>query len=278
MVDHMKFKEFLVDLTKQKNCKSIAELFKTLGGERKLGITLRTFRAVYGGQIPPSHNFFTALFTDLPNHLRKDALVAYFDSSTENPKEREQITDYLSERLTVQISEEIQSLWQKREPQLFSEKQLQFLSSSNEVVRIYNRIICHAGTDHSEMTTPDQKLILKKLTELGIIQVENGRFTPAKTLFRLPHQDNSPRELVVPATEFILRHLNAFIAKEGAPQQQELGFSFHTCLKRDAEKILEQMKYFKRWVQNFGLTEDHPDEVSFVWIDFGRILQKNRDY
>lgn len=35
-------------------------------------------------------------------------------------------------------------------------------------------------------------------------------------------------------------------------------------MKKDAVKILEQMRHFKRWVQSLGLKEDHPDEVSFA--------------
>jgi len=84
--------------------------------------------------------------------------------------------------------------------------------------------------------------------------------------------------LVAPASDFIARHIPTFLAREGAHAEQELGYSFHTCQRRDADKILVQMKNFKKWVQSFGLTEDHPDEVAFVWVDFGRILKRGRDY
>ncbi len=274
----MNFPQFLGSLTRQKNCKLIAELYEKLGGEKKLGIAIRTFRAVAKGEMSPSPSLFSAIFSQTPSHMKKDAVVAFFESNGKKGETKE-VVSYLEEQLNVTIKSDIESLWTDNEPQLFSEKQLSFLASSNEALRIYNRMLLHNGLKDSEANTPEKKQIVKTLVELGLgVRGGTGITMPAKNLFRYPHQDNSPRELVAPATDVIMRHINAYIAREGVPGEQELGISLHTCLKKDAITILEEMKNFKRWVQSLGLKEDHPDEVSFVWVDFGRIIKKDRDY
>jgi len=274
----MKFSVFLTDLCQQKKCKTPQDLYDELGGERKLGVALRTFRAIASGQIPPSLKFFSAIFSGLPEHMRKDALISFFESSSPGDSQKSYICEYLEERLSVEIDSDVDSLWSKREPQFFSEKQLRYLAQSNDVVRVYNRLVCHSPILASELKNSDDILVLNELVSLGVATFDGKSFSGTKDLFRLPHQDNSPGELVGPASDFILRHVGAFLSREGVPGEQELGYSFHTCKKKDAKKILEQMRNFKKWVQSFGLTEDHPDEVSFVWVDFGRILRKNRDY
>jgi hypothetical protein len=274
----MKFSVFLTDLCQQKNCNAPHELYENLGGEKRLGVALRTFRAIASGQIPPSLKFFSSLFSLLPEHMRKDALISFFESSSPEDSHKTYICSYLEERLSVEIDSDVDSLWSKREPQFFSENQLRYLSRSNDVVRVYNRLVCHSPIGLSECRSSTDVEILKDLVNLGIASTDGKVFTRTKELFRLPHQDNSPGELVGPASDFILQHVEAFMAREGVPGEQELGYSFHTCKKKDAIRILEQMRNFKKWVQSFGLTEDHPDEVSFVWVDFGRILRRNRDY
>jgi hypothetical protein len=253
-------------------------LFEELGGEKKLGIALRTFRAVASGQIPPSLKFFSAIFSLIPTHMKKDALVSFFESSIDDKHQRSEMCSFVEEHMGRSINEEVESLWTQREPQYFSDRQLRFLASSNEVVRIYNRLVCHGEVSLEDYPHIDSQKILDEMVRLEIAQRVGRKFQPTKSLFRLPTQDNSPRELVAPASDFIVQHVLAFLAKEGAPGEQELGYSFHTCRKRDAEKILEQMRYFKRWVQGLGLTSDQSDEVGFVWVDFGRILVRGRDY
>lgn len=262
----------------QKNCKGPQPLYELLGGEKKLSISLRTFRAVYAGQLPPSMNFFSSVFPDIPEHMKKEALVAFFASNVEDEKSSSSLCDYLMQNLNVKIDSSVESLWKKNDAKFFSEKQLKYLSSSNTAIRAYNRLVCHESIDEEEANASGYIDALNMLIELGIAIKDGKKYSRSGSLFRLPHQDNSPGELVAPASDFILRHLSAYLAREGAPGQQELGYSFHTCRKSDAQKILEQMQYFKRWVQNMGLKEDHPDEVGFVWVDFARILIRNRDY
>lgn len=274
----MKFSELLHEVKRQRNCKSDTEFYRSFGGEPKLGISERTFRATVHGQLSPTVHTFSAIFGSLPSDLKKDAIIAFFESALEQ-NESSEVVSYLEEKLTVAFSEDTTSLWNSgREAHYFSEKQLTYLAQSNETVRIYDRIMTHVRVPIDHYKTAQQRDILANLVKLGIIQQDGNYFKAVNTLFRLPNQDNSPKELVGPTNDFIMRHLSSFVAREGAPKEQELGFSFHTCMKRDAEKILEQMRYFKRWVQNFGLKEDHPDEVTFVWVDFARIIMKNRDY
>jgi hypothetical protein len=274
----MKFSQFIMDLLLHKNCRSAAELYDELGAEKKLHISLRTFRAVASGQIPPSLKLMSALFVQLPLHLKKDCVTSYFESSLEEGKEKELLCSFLSEEIKVAIGDDVESLWSVREPQLFSEKQLKYLASSSEIVRLYNRLVCYGSVSEAELKNDAYVAVMKNFEKLGIAKKQGSKFIRTKEAYRLPHQDNSPRDLVAPTSDFIVKHVETFLAREGAQGEQELGYAFHTCRKRDAEKILEQMVNFKKWVQKFALSEDHPDEVAFVWVDFARILRKDRDF
>jgi hypothetical protein len=273
-----KFNIFLRNLELQLACTGPQPLYEKLGGEKKLSISLRTFRAVYAGQLRPSISLFSAIFCNTPDHLKKEALVSYFNSVVTSDEAKKTFNEFLSQNLTVRIDGEAQSLWQKSEAKFFSERQLQFLNASNVVVRAYSRLVCHGSISYEEAQASGYIDALDGLVSVGIARRSGKNWVGNGNLFRLPSQDNSPAELVAPATDFIIRNISAYIVREGSPGTQELGYSFHTCRRVDAEKILEQMKYFKRWVQNMGLKEDHPDEVGFIWVDFGRILIRNRDY
>ncbi|MEO5667588.1 MAG: hypothetical protein ABIR96_05990 [Bdellovibrionota bacterium] len=274
----MKFHIFLSNLGQHKNCTNLKDLFEDLGGERVLGIGLRTFRAVGAGQIPPSLRFFSNLFSLLPNHLKKEAVVSFFENSSSNGIRGADICEYLKEKIIFDAEDPERSFWVHKEPQLFSEKQLVYLSRSDDIVRIYNRLVAHGEVSISEIKSPVEKEILDSLVELDIAVIEGRKYLCSRNLYKLPHQNNSPTHLIGPSTDFILRHLSAFVVREGRRGEQEIGFCFSTCKKSDALKIFLEMNKFKNWVQSLMLREDHVDEVGFVWMDFSRMLTKGRDY
>jgi hypothetical protein len=105
--------------------------------------------------------------------------------------------------------------------------------------------VSHLVISDSELKTVERKKIISDLVEIGIARrTGTGQTVPASELFKFPSQDNSPKDLVAPANDVIVKHLTTFLAREGSVGEQELGFSFQTCLKSDAEKILQQLKRF----------------------------------
>ena len=163
-----------------------------LGGERKLSIALRTFRAVASGQIPPSLKFFSAIFVQVSRHMKKEALVSFFESSVSEKTQQVDICNYISEQIAVTIDNDVQSLWSQREPQFFSEKQLKYLSSSNDIVRIYNHLVCHSEMRLVDLKTAREKQVLSELVDLEIASFDGKRYSRTKNLYRLPHQDSHP--------------------------------------------------------------------------------------
>jgi hypothetical protein len=274
----MKFTQFISDLIIYKRCQNVSSLYESLGGKSKLAISLRTFRAVAAGQIPPSLNFFSSLFLLLPEHLKKDCMVSYFESSIGEKKERSALCSYLNKELNLSIKDDVESMWTKNAVRMFSEEQLKFLSSSTEVIRLYHRLIIYDGLSLDNCGGANKLDILKEFVRLKLAIKRGSIFYRVAHVYSLPHQDNSPKEMVAHASEFIFKHVDAFLAKEGISREQEVGYSFFSCNKRDAEKILDQMKLFKEWVKSFGLSEDRTDEVAFIWIDFARILMPERDF
>ena len=100
----------------------------------------------------------------------------------------------------------------------------------------------------------------------GVVQVTN------KT-FRAPSYENSHPRLVAKSTDFIINHIAAYLSKEGSPDQQ-LRYSMLNVKPEVADLILEQMEFFKKWVQSLAEIDHDSSHIPFVFVSFGKKLRE----
>ena len=269
----MKFNGFLMSLAEASSCENSKILYEFLGGEERLKIKYRTFRAMWSGSLRPSDRFLAELFPQVPNHLKKECLVCFFFDLDDDHA----ISDFLDLNLSVGFSQARESIWARRKHGTLSSAQLNVISRDPEYIRMYNRLACHSPVSLSGKISREME-ILEDFVRIGVAKRIKEKWLLASTFFRLPHPEFSSLKDVDAANRFIFSHVPAFLAPATKGKMQEVGYSFHTCLLADAEKILQEMKNFKNWVQSFALKVDHPSEVTLVWLDFARILKLGEDY
>lgn len=258
-------------------CKGTADLYKVLGEEKNLGITLRTFRAIYSGQIRPTLKFFARLFKSVPQSLRRDSILAFMESCLDSSDGGDDLICFLREEIGQRIKNE-DSIWSSVSPNFLSERQLKYLGENLMALRAQNHLVCHGFIENKEAEKLGYLRCLSEMVQLDLAEKVKGGFRGKGLWYRLPVQGKFPRETVSLANRYIFSHIEAFAKLEGAPDSQEIGFSFHTCRLSDAKKIQQQILDVRNWIQRLGLKEDTTDEVGFVWVDFSRILKRGTDY
>lgn len=269
----MKFNGFLISVARAYCCEGARELFHLLGGEEVLGIKFRTFRAIFAGSLRPSDRFLVALFQLVPDHLKKECLIHFFMDLDPVGS----ISEFLNINLSVGVTKKSEAIWTRRKHVTLTRFQLKILSRDQDYIRMYNRLACHSPVSLSGCLNRELE-ILEDFVRIGLATKKKDKWLQASPYFRLPHPDYSSPKDVDAANHFIVRHVPTFLASATTRSEQEIGYSFHTCLRSDAEKIIAEMKNFKKWVQSFALSEDHPSEVTLLWFDFARLLRVGEDY
>jgi len=270
----MNFSDFLKDRRTQKNIATAKEHYEDLGGEEKLGISLRHFQQIESGKHVPSAEILAALFAVTSASSRRTLVMAYFvsvfpDTSSVGVSP---LLDYLEQHLAPAVETESTSLWEKtKRSMMYSEQQLDYLIQNPDAFQFHRRVMLLESTPKSDCKLTKEKL--KRLETLDLVSVSGSEIRPSRTLYRIPHYDNSSPRVVGKATDYIFKHLDVYSAREGS-SDQELAYAMQMVSEPVAEKILDQMRAFKRWVQSLASTDVGPKFVPLLFI--GLVKQLDR--
>ncbi len=114
---------------------------------------------------------------------------------------------------------------------------------------------------------------LNKLKELELISFEGKVIKPSSTLYRIPNSNISSPRSVAKASDYILKHIDLYISKEGSPNQ-ELKYYMLMVEPHVAETILQQLNSFSLWVNSVGSTKTDDTVVPIVFFGFTKILER----
>ena len=267
----MLFHDFLKSFKTKKKFSSVRELFEALGGEKKLGTSLRNFQLIESGTRSPTERVFLSIFKQLPREEYKSAVLAYFRSHVESPQD-ETLVEYLEQHLSPAYNLETRSLFETGQPVMtYSPEQLEALSSEAETMRLHHRMFLWEKLAAQDLEP--RKPALERLVKLDLAVTDSrGDARPSRPVFRVPGFENSPPPTVRKSTNYFYSVLRSYISEEGSMNQQ-ISFALQLVTPTVAQTILEQMTYFKRWVQSVASSEPRPDLVPFLFVSFGKKLE-----
>lgn len=268
----MNFSDFLKKRRTQKKLASARDHFDELGGEEVLGISLRHFQQIESGRYPPSEKLLAVLFLRTPAPERRTLVVAYFRSIFGPIPGSEALIDYVDQHLTPALERESKSLWESgRKVMMYTEEQLDFLTKNADALRFHRRVLLLENLKKDQCPLKKEKL--EQMIELDLLSLSGNEIRPSRTVYRIPNADNSGPRAVARATDYILKHLEVYAAREGS-DEQELSYGMQMVSPAAAERILEQMKAFKRWVQSLASTEVGPEVSPLLFVGFARKIDR----
>jgi len=264
----MNFAQFLQDLKKRKKLTSAKDHYAELGGEKTLGISLRHFQQIESGKYPPSEKILARVFESVSASEKRVVLLAFFHSvfSGKSP-----LIDYLDQHLLPEVEQEQTGLWESSEhSMLYSEEQLEFLSTHINAMRFHRRILLLGKCLKTECDLPPASL--NRLVDLKLVVVEKQYIQTSRTRYRVPNFENSGPKAVTKSSDYILTHLDHYISREGSPHQ-ELGYAMQMVSEVAAGRILDQMKAMKRWVHSLASTDSGKGTTPLLYVGFAKKIQ-----
>lgn len=268
----MNLSDFLKRRRTQKNLATAKEHYEELGGEVALGISLRHFQQIEAGKYPPSETLLAVLFANCKNSEKRDLVLAYFSSVFDHSAVAAPLLNYLEQYLSPAIETETKSLWESaRRLMTYTEEQLTYLTENRESMRFHRRVMLLGEVKKQDCSLSTDRL--KKLESLDLITVSANKIEPSRNLYRVPNYDNSGPRIVGKATDYILRHVELYGAREGSPDQ-ELSYAMQMVSAPTAVRILEQMRAFKRWVQSLASTDTGPEMSPLLFVGLVRKIDR----
>jgi hypothetical protein len=266
----MDFPAFLKRFRAQKNITSARALYEFLGGEKTLRMSLRHFQLIDSGKWPPPEKLAVALFHIVPAQERRTVVLAHLRSvfAAREGAEAEPLLSYVEQNLLSAEESEAKSIWETvSRYQTYSDEQLDFLLNNSDALRFYMGLILLEDCSLELCKLPKSKL--KKLCDMELVRISKNKILPSIKFMKLPrYEDSSPRS-VAKATDFILKHLELFVAKEGAPNQ-ELSFTFQMVTPDAAEKINERAKSLKKYIQSLGSRDVSEKVTPFLYVSLAK--------
>ncbi len=181
------------------------------------------------------------------------------------------ILDYLDQYLLPAADTEVKGLFETAKVyRIYSTDQLQFLIDQPEVLRFYMSLMLLEDLKIS--LCPISKAHLKTLEDLELITFKNGEITPSIQVMKLPRFEDSNPRAVTKASEFIMKNVDLFLAKEGH-RNQELSFTIQMVSPEDADLILDRTRSLKRWIQSLGKRDVKPTHVPIISVGFCKALE-----
>ena len=265
----MNFSEFLKDLKTKRNFSSTREFFEYLGGEKVLGMTLRNFQLVEGGDRPPSEKVFRLIIKRIPREEYRNAVLSYFRSHM--LEDCEEFLEFLDQHLSPPVNKEKRSLFESpRQTMMYSEEQLSYLTANADAARLHHRLMLWEKVSDAQLVGKTE--IVENLVHLRLAERSGGGLTPSRAVYLVPSYENSSPSSVRKANRYIYSLFNNYLSEEGS-HQQRVGFALQLVTKETANKILEQMSSLKRWIQSVAEKETHPDLVPFVYVSLAKKLE-----
>jgi transcriptional regulator with XRE-family HTH domain len=267
----MNFGAFLRERRGQKKLKSSKEHYEALGGEERLGISLRHFQQIESGKYPPSEKLLLAVFGESEAADRKALVIAYFKSVLETDARAKDLLEYLSNYLLPEINSQKENIWESdRKRMFYSEEQLDFLIENPDAMRFHKRVMLYEGIPIKDAERLAEAK-LKRMIDLDLLTLTGDKVLPSRNLYRIPTYENSgPRE-VAKGSEYILRHVDLFLSREGN-DQQVFAQAMQLVTPTVAKRILEQMEAFKRWVQSTAAAGTDESLVPLLFVGFTKLL------
>ncbi len=268
----MTFSDFLKRLRKARGLSSIKELYDFLGAEEGLGIKVRTFQQIEKGDYPPSFTVLSAVFKMAHPNEKKDLIKSFFHSSAKQANDP--ILDYIDKYLSPEIESNDASLWSgDRKFDVYSDEQIRYLAEHPEALVFHRKLLYLERVAMSECRIPREQIL--KLKALGLLEMRGKYFIPPNTLYKLPHYGANSARSVSRASDYILKQVELFVAKEGS-DKQHVGYAGQMISKQSATVILEQMVSFKKWVQSMSSkSTSKEDNVPFLYVGYGKVLDWN---
>lgn len=268
----MNFGHFLASRRQQFNFVSAKEHYEKLGGKPSLGIELRQWQLIENGKSAPSPRVFAEVFRLTPASERHIAIKAYFESLFADETTGVEILDFLENYLNPGIETSQRNLWESNRNVLFyNEAQMNYLRMNTDALRLFKKVLLFDEAPESSAGVVPSKI--KALQELGLVEVSNGYVRPTRNLFRLPSYENSGPQLVSKANDLILDHLKMYMSREGSPNQ-ELGYGMQLVEHSVGDRVVAQMKAFKRWVQSTASEKTDSSVSPLVFVGFVKKLSK----
>ena len=268
----MNFADFLRQRRTNKNIATAKEHYESLGGEKVLQISLRHFQQIESGKYPPSETLLAALFDKTSPSDRRALVLSYFRSVVGEKNIGGALLEYLEQHLSPAVESETKSLWDTtKKLMIYSEDQLDFLTQNTDAMRLHKRLLLLGNTHKSKVNLPKDKL--KKLEDLNLIEIADGVIKPSRGLYRIPNYENSNPRAVSKASDYIMKHAELFISKEGSANQ-ELSYAMQMVTPSVAQRILEQMTAFKKWVQSLASSEEGPNMMPFLFVGFAKQIDR----
>jgi len=270
----MNFAQFLERWKTQQKITTTTDLFQELGGERELGIKLRQFREIESGKTAPSTPLLIMLFDRLHGSEKKDLIVAFMESLTElkGRKKGKAILEYLQQSLIPPLEKTSNSLWDSGLAHMtYSAEQLEFLSSNTDAMRLHKKVLLLDKLPLSRSNV--KKADLQRLKELELVDFDAKNIFPSRIAYRIPNYKDSSARLVAKASDYIMKHVDVYISKEGSEKQQ-LAYALQMVDKTAAPRILEQIESFKKWVQSLASRDSGENVVPIIFLGFAKQLEE----
>ncbi len=271
----MNFAQYLKQYKIKNNLNTSKSCYEALGIEKELQITYQQYHLIESGKQKPSEKFLCALFKKIPTVDHKIVILSYLRTVLNELDGGELILDYIFKYLTPPVSKGNKNLWEiKKNISLYSDEQLTFLTNNPRVMRFHKRVLLYENVPLAEC--PLRKDEIKKLKNLYLIKVMNKVVMPFNTFYQTPTPANSNPRSVSKATDYILKHIDLFISKEGS-ERQKLLYCIHMVPPHLVPTILEEFRAFKRWLDSLATDKGTPGDVPFFFMGIAKQLDKNKE-
>jgi hypothetical protein len=266
----MNISDFLKVLKKEKNIKNTKDLYEKLGGAHILKVKLRTFQQIEKGDYVPSEDLIAIIFNQLRPSDKKTFIISYFRSLYRNNTNGNNLIGYLEKHLSNELESERNSLWDGGNFSLYSDDQLSYLTQNTDALIFHRKLLYLEKLPTDKINLSKEKLI--QLQKIGLINISKKSVNIADKRYKLPvFGNNSPRS-VSRASDYILKQLELFIAKEG-DQNQHLGYAGQLVSINVASKVLEQMVLLKSWIHSLASTDTSMEKnIPLLYVGFLKIL------
>ena len=266
----MNFSDFIHDLKDRLNAKNIADLYRLLGGEEKVGISLRHFQSVENGSRTPPEALFVNLYKVIRPTDKKAFVISYLTSLLIK-EDSEQIISYLEKYLSPEIEKTQKNIWDSRSSVYFTDEQVEFLIDNPDCFKFHKKLLLQEKIPLK--LAPIKKSRLEEMKNLDLISINGKYILPFSTLCRLPTRETHGPKSVATASKYILKHLDVFLSREGT-ERQALGYGFQMVSEANAKRIHEQIISLKKWVQSLASTaSDKELTVPLVFVGFSKAIE-----
>lgn len=242
----MDFSEYLQSRKVNKHFRSSRELFDFYGGNKNLKISLRQFRNIESGVIPPTIELLGRMFSCEAFELRHELLQAYFNSHLGQKPEFSELISYIGGHLS-------QSLvagkfdWESLKYTFYNDGQLDLLVKNAAAFKLWRRILL---LDKVPASDPGiDKKALEALIDEELVKRDGRYLKPRSSLFRIPAYGKAPPRTIAKTYDFIRNHLDNYLSREGS-ERQELKFSMQLMTPEMAKTAREQAAAYIRWFQS----------------------------